>query len=176
MKKTTLLFLFLFHLVQVFGQEVTIGTGTTTIRQPLSNWYGFERSAALYTAAEIGRTGYINEIAWSIGTTKPTRPIKIYLKAVDATSLTATNWNTFIEGATLMYDGPFTAAGLGFNSIAFDESFSFLDRTKSLLVLVEANAGGVEMEMESMDLESQLLLLQRCILQLLEIMLFRQTI
>lgn len=142
MKKTTLLFLFLFHLVQVFGQEVTIGTGTITIRQPLSNWYGFERSAALYTAAEIGRTGYINEIAWSIGATKPTRPIKIYLKAVDATSLTAANWNTFVEGATLMYDGPFTATGLGFNSIAFDESFPFLDRTKSLLVLVEANAGG----------------------------------
>lgn len=142
MKKITILFLCLLHFFVAFGQEVTIGTGTATFRQPLSNWYGFERSAALYTAAEIGRTGYINEIAWSIGTIRPARPIKIYLKEVDATSLTATNWSTFIQGATLMYDGPFTPTVLGFNPIVFDESFPFLTPGKSLLVLVEANVGG----------------------------------
>lgn len=142
MKKITFLFLFFLHLIPVVGQDVVIGTGTATIRQPLSNWYGYEQSAALYTAAEIGQTGYINQIAWSIGALKPGRPVKVYLKEVGQRSLTAANWTTFIQGATLMYDDVFTPTALGFAMFEFEESFPFLDRTKSLLVLVEANAGG----------------------------------
>jgi len=42
----------------VFGlfsqaQTVTIGTGTSTQRYPLSVYYGYQRDASLYTAAEI---------------------------------------------------------------------------------------------------------------------------
>ena len=44
-------------------------------------WYGYERSAAIYTYAEIGAYGFINSLKWYVGTSDlNTCPIKIYLK------------------------------------------------------------------------------------------------
>jgi len=37
----------------LLAQSITIGTGTSTQRYPLGHLYGYERSAALYTATEM---------------------------------------------------------------------------------------------------------------------------
>jgi hypothetical protein len=56
----------------VFGlliqaQTVTIGTGTSTQRYPVGGYYGFERSASLYTASEINLSagGSVLSVAWN---------------------------------------------------------------------------------------------------------------
>ncbi|MGG5508247.1 MULTISPECIES: fibronectin type III domain-containing protein [unclassified Myroides] len=142
MKRITVLFFFLLSIFFTYGQEVTIGTGTETDRRPLSNYFGFERSAALYTAEEIGQQGFINKLAWDVGVTNMARPIKIYLKEVESAALSAASWSTFIDGAVVVYDGMFTPSSVGFNTINFDSSFNYTGGTKNLLVLVEANFGG----------------------------------
>ena len=54
MKKFILILSILALMLGLFATEVVIGTGTATQRFPLGSFYGHERSAALYTAAEIG--------------------------------------------------------------------------------------------------------------------------
>lgn len=142
MKRLLTLFVFLVCSILSYGQDITIGTGTTTTKFPLGNFYGFERSAALYTAAEVSQTGFINKIAWDIGKTGGPRPIKIYLKEITTSPLAGDTWNGFIQGATLVYDGVFNPALIGYNTFQFNQSFSYTGGANNLLVLVEANHGG----------------------------------
>ena len=69
MKRLLTLFVLIVCSLLSYGQDVTIGTGTSVSKFPLGNFYGYERSAALYTANEVNRTGFINQIAWNIGKT-----------------------------------------------------------------------------------------------------------
>ena len=143
MKRITVLFFFLLSVYFSYGQEITIGTGSIAQEYPLSNYYGYQRSAALYTAAEINQTGFINKLAWDIGKLGDSRPVKIYLKVVDTAALTAADWATLTTGATLVYNGNFTPKGsTGYRTINLDRSFNYQDRTKNVLVLVETNTGG----------------------------------
>lgn len=142
MKRITVLFCFLLSIFFTYGQEVTIGTGTASMRQPLSSYHGYSRSAALYTSAEINQVGFINKLAWNIGVIKGARPVKIYLKEVESTALVAGNWDTFIQGASVVYDGQFTPTSVGFNTLDLVASFNYTGGTKNLLVLVETNFGG----------------------------------
>lgn len=142
MKRITVLFFFLLSVYFTYGQEVTIGTGTIAQEHPLSSYFGFQRSAALYTAAEINQTGFINKLAWDIGKMGDSRPVKIYLKLVEADTLVAANWSTLTTGATLVYNGTFSPKNtIGYRTINLDRSFNYADRTKNVLVLVETNAG-----------------------------------
>ncbi len=69
-------------------------------------WYGYERSAAIYTYAEIGAYGFINSLKWYVGTSDlNTCPIKIYLKTTSSTTITSGTWASALSGATLVYDG-----------------------------------------------------------------------
>ncbi|MDH6602233.1 gliding motility-associated-like protein [Myroides gitamensis] len=143
MKRITVLFFFLLSVYFSYGQEITIGTGSITQEYPLSNYYGYQRSAALYTAAEINQTGFINKLAWDIGKMGDSRPVKIYLKAVEVDTLVAANWSTLTTGATLVYNGSFIPKNTtGYRTINLDRSFNYVGGTKSVLVLVETNAGG----------------------------------
>ncbi len=142
MKRLLTLFVFVICTILSYGQDVTIGTGTVNQNYPLSNYYGYERSAALYTAAEVNQTGFINKIAWDIGLKGDPRPLKIYLKEVTSATLTANNWSSFIQGATLVYDEVFNPSVTGFNTFQFNESFKYTGGTNNLLVLVETNFGG----------------------------------
>ena len=142
MKRITMLFVFLFSISWMYGQDVTIGEGTSRERYPFGASYGFERSAALYTAAEINQTGFINSLAWDISYLEEARPIRIFLKEVESSTLITANWNTFITGATLVYDGIFNPSSTGFVSQTIFPSFNYTGGTKNLLVLVETNYGG----------------------------------
>ncbi|WP_413511027.1 fibronectin type III domain-containing protein [Myroides odoratus] len=142
MKRITVLFFFLLSVFLTYGQEVTIGAGTISQNHPLSSYFGYQRSAALYTAAEINQTGFINRLAWDIGSVGAVRPVKIYLKEIEGTTITAANWTTLTTGATLVYDGSFLPNTTGYRTLNLDISFNYTGETKSLLVLVEANAGG----------------------------------
>lgn len=128
--------------ISVFSQTVEIGTGTATGRFPLSAHFGYERSASLFTGAEIGFTGSISTLSWQANTAKATaRPIKIYLKEVTQNSLVVQNWATLITGATLVYDGS-SSISTGWNSFFLTTAFNYSGGTNNLLVLVETNYGG----------------------------------
>ncbi|MCB5271735.1 MAG: hypothetical protein LHW56_07800 [Candidatus Cloacimonetes bacterium] len=89
MKKLILLIVILAPSLAAFALNKTIGTGTSTKRFPLGSLYGYERTADLYLAAEIGTQSIsISELAWySIIATTATVPTKIYLKTTSANTL-----------------------------------------------------------------------------------------
>ncbi len=140
MKKIILfLFFVLFNVLSTWGQ-VEIGTGTATQRYPLGNYYGFERSASLYTAAEVTGVGNIATLSWYATTAGlGARPIVIYLKEIEEEELTAVAWDVLTNGATKVYEGSITPV-LGWNDFSVTTPFNFTG-TKNLLVLVEANYG-----------------------------------
>ncbi|NVO09815.1 MAG: DUF333 domain-containing protein [Bacteroidales bacterium] len=126
------------------GTTVTIGTGTSTQGYPINCYYGYERSASIYTAAEVGTTGSISIVEWypTVATTYNV-PVKIYIKQTTASTITATTWANSISGATLVYSG--TMAGTTANTwktFTLTTPFSFTGGTNNLMVLVETNYGG----------------------------------
>lgn len=154
MKKLLLSLSGLILALNAFTQTVTIPTGnpattgaptTTVLRKPLGSFYGFERSAMIYTAAEIGTSGTINAISFYLdATTSPGAvPTKVYLKETSSTNFAASSTVADEEaGATLVFNqtiSTFTAGS--FISITLSTPFVY-NNTQSLEVIVETDEGG----------------------------------
>ncbi|MCK9336141.1 MAG: choice-of-anchor J domain-containing protein, partial [Candidatus Cloacimonetes bacterium] len=97
MKKIILTLLALSFALMAFAQvDITIGTGTSTGRYPLNDYYKYSRSQSLYMESEIGAPGTIHKLRWyrddtgadpdAIATTQ------IWLKTVTNAVLTGTDW------------------------------------------------------------------------------------
>lgn len=129
--------------LSIQAQTVTIGTGTSTQKYPLGASWGFERSAAIYTAAEIGTTGSILSLGWnSTSASNIGMPVKIYIKPVGTTTtLTAQSWNTLTTGATLLYSGSVGLIPTGWYTIPLQLPYTY-NGIDNLMVLVETNYGG----------------------------------
>ncbi|MCX6306607.1 MAG: hypothetical protein NT040_16705, partial [Bacteroidetes bacterium] len=138
MKKRLLFFLLICIVGRLSSQTtVTIGTGTATQKQPFGMFYGYERSAAVYT----GAFGYITSLGWYVGTSDAVScPVKIYLKTTSSTTLTASTWATMISGATLVYNGTLSFSSTGWQTIDIAD---FASTNSSLMVLCESNFGGI---------------------------------
>lgn len=124
--------------------DITVGTGTSVQGFPLNCYYGYERSAAIYTVSEVGSAGTINKLAWySTVTTSYSVPVKIYIKQTTSSTITASTWATLTSGATLVYSG--TMAGTtasAWKVFTLTTAFSYTAGTNNLMVLVETNYGG----------------------------------
>lgn len=119
----------------------TIGTGTTTQRQPMGILYGYERDASLYTQEQIGLVGAITGVQWYCATTATaTVPYKIYMKTTTETAFTAQPWATMIADATLLAEGTqvFNQAGW----VYFPFTVPFIYPGGNLVVIVETYYGG----------------------------------
>ncbi|UHO38776.1 fibronectin type III domain-containing protein [Chryseobacterium capnotolerans] len=129
--------------LSIQAQTITIGTGTSTQKYPLGASWGFERSASIYTAAEIGTTGSILSLGWnSTSASNIGMPVKIYIKPVGTTTtLTAQNWNTLTTGATLLYSGNVGLIPTGWYTIPLQLPYTY-NGVDNLMVLVETNYGG----------------------------------
>lgn len=133
--------------LSVQAQTITIGTGTLTQKYPLGVNYGFERSAAIYTAAEIaaagGSAGSILSLGWnSTAAVNLGRPVKIYIKPVGTTTaMTAQNWGTLTTGATLLFSGTTGLIPATWYTIPLQLPFTY-NGVDNLMVLVETNYGG----------------------------------
>ncbi len=121
---------------------ITIGTGTSTQRQPHGMYFGYERDASLYLSSEIGTTGSIQSLKWYVATAQTTSaPVTIRMMTVTSTSLTASTWATMISGATVVY----SSTGLSFPSTGWQTitlSSPFTYSTGNILVLIETNYSG----------------------------------
>ncbi len=121
------------------GTTVTIGTGTTAQRLPVGMRYNYERSATIYTAAELTQAGVISKLAWQVQTAKTlVSPVKVYLKTTTATALTASTWSEQINGATLVFNDTLSFRSTGWKSFNITP---FTYTGNNLIVLVEANRG-----------------------------------
>ncbi|MCO5269742.1 MAG: fibronectin type III domain-containing protein [Brumimicrobium sp.] len=126
-----------------WSQTLDIGSGTSTQRFPLGHLWGYERTASLYTAAEMSvvASNIITDIGWDVaGTAGSACPTKIYLATGVASPLVSTTWATMISGATLVYDGSTTPAPTnGWYNVPINP---YLYSGGNLVVLVETNLGG----------------------------------
>lgn len=155
MRKIYFPFLFLFSLLTSLGTlaqtTVTIPAANTNsggIRKPLGTYYGFERSALIYTPAEIGAAGQIQSVAFYVNSLTGAGNVvnlTIYMKTRSTTFSASSTYATETSGATLVY-GPttLTASSLTagqWNTITLATPFTYAG-SDNLEVIVETNATG----------------------------------
>jgi hypothetical protein len=122
------------------AQTITIGSGTNTQSYPFNSFYGYGRSASLFSSTEISSYGTITSLGWYVGTAQSTSvPVKIYLKETTSTTLTANTWANLTASATLVYDGAVSFTPTGWFTIDITD---YNYAANNLMVLCEANYGG----------------------------------
>ncbi|MBE7516770.1 MAG: carboxypeptidase regulatory-like domain-containing protein [Chloracidobacterium sp.] len=130
---------------------VTIPSANTnggSQRYPLGAYWGYERSAAIYTATEHGMTSgaSITGVCWYINSlsTPADTPVVIRFKTTTAANFAAaTTFASEIAGATQVFSQTVAGASLtanAWNCFTLDTAFSYT--SDNLEVLVEANYGG----------------------------------
>jgi hypothetical protein len=118
-----------------------IGTGTSTQIKPFGTTWGYERSAALYTAAQVGSIGALDEIAWYCAATTTTPvPYKIYAKSTTDAAMTAMTWPSFVASAQLVKEGTYSFSSSGWKLFELDSPFPYI--SGNLIIGVETNYGG----------------------------------
>lgn len=147
MKRTLFLIMFLAVMLGMFtslaADEITIGTGTSYTYEPIASFYGYHRSAAIYTSGEIGGSGSITTISYrAYNTNSTTIPVKVYMKMTTASSLSpATSWPNLISGLTPLYEGSHSGTTAGaWKTITLTTPFQFTGN--NLMILIESNYGG----------------------------------
>jgi hypothetical protein len=122
------------------GETVkTIGTHGGSRELPFGMYYGFERSAAIYTFSEIQSYGFITSLGWEVQAGKlESCPVKIYLNTTSSSTLSQMTWNNMIVGATLVYDATTSFPNAGWQTIDITD---FVYSSNNLLVLCETNYG-----------------------------------
>ncbi|MCX6270712.1 MAG: HYR domain-containing protein [Bacteroidetes bacterium] len=119
---------------------VTIGAGISDQPEPLGADMGYKRTAALYTASDVGLYGIITDLYWYVNIPHTTDlPLKIYLKKTQSDTLVETNWSSLSSGATLVYDATSQFNTAGWVKIDITD---FAYCSDNLLVLTEVNYGG----------------------------------
>jgi len=123
------------------GQTLTIGTGTESQNKPFDMWHGYTRSAAIYSASEMGDSKFIQSLGWDVATSDiEICPVKIYLRLYTSVTLSTATWTSLISGATLVFDGNVSFPATGWKAI--DIADFVYTSGQNLLVLCEANYGG----------------------------------
>ncbi|HEY1038296.1 MAG TPA: GEVED domain-containing protein [Bacteroidia bacterium] len=157
--KATLLSVFSFVSLLAVSQTVTIpasnavgtGAGNSLKRKPLGSYYGYERSAFIYTSTELGitDTSTIQSIAFFVDSvnsfTATNTPVKVYAKetASSAFTLSGTVANE-LSGATLVYNDTLHNTNFvdnAWTTITFSNSFIY-NPANNLEIIIETNAGG----------------------------------
>ena len=152
-------------LITVTSNSVTVGfdnrtktlprdnAGSYNIYAPDNAFYGYERSAMLFTSGEIRKNGTITGLSFFLesknfsGNTQNTFvPVKIYLKDVGFTSFpthpTTVDYSNEIIGATLVLDTLIDVSMFkegDWNEYKFKTPFFFISSANALEVLIETN-------------------------------------
>jgi len=153
MKKIYIHLLLLVVLLPIvsMAQVVTVpaaNTNTGSVNDPLGTYWGFERSAMIYTSAQIGAsTGNITSVGFyvnSVSTPGNAVNVRIYMKMRTTLMTANTTYATEISGATLVY-GPTTIPSSSFVAgqwvtLPLSTPFNYTGGTNHLEVIVETNA------------------------------------
>ncbi|MGJ8590926.1 MAG: GEVED domain-containing protein [Aquaticitalea sp.] len=151
MVKKLLFVILLFSYVSFgFGQTVIIPASNTSdgaVNDPYGTWWGFERSAMIYTNAQIGTTGDINNVGFflnTVNTPQDAVDVRIYMKTRTTTFAANTAYANETTGATLVY-GPTTIPAASFTAnnwitVALTTPFTYTGN--NLEIIIETNATG----------------------------------
>ncbi len=133
-----------------FSQTIkTIGTGTGyTTSQPIYTFSNYSASEMIYTAAEIGITGTIVNLAFdkaSGASTEQPSGIFIYMRMTSVANYgtSTAKFTTSLSGYTLVWSGNFPNSASGWQDVALNVPFDYNDNTKNLQVLVINNRGNI---------------------------------
>lgn len=119
---------------------VTVGSGVGSgTASPIATWYNTSATESIYTAAEIGTTGYITTLGYQkMGGNSTVAPaVKIYIKATATASLSDavyTIGNAFID-YVLVYDGTLPNNGTGWMQVSLQTPFAYTNGSQNLSIL-----------------------------------------
>lgn len=120
---------------------IAIGSGTSTQRQPFGIFFGYERSAAIYTQAQLGQYGLLDNVGWYCATSSTNAvPYKIYAKTTTDAGFTADTWANFSATATLLKEGTYTFSSVGWHMFSLDTPFTYA--SGNLIIVIETFYGG----------------------------------
>ena len=122
-------------------------TNTASNRKPFGSFFGFERTAAIYTAAEHGMTpgAIVTDVCFFVNsvTTPDDVPITIYMSTTASTTFVASTFASEIAGASPVFTGTITGASLiagSFRCVTLTTPFNYTGN--NLKVMVQADFGG----------------------------------
>jgi hypothetical protein len=139
--------------VNIPASNTGVSAGSSSLqRKPLGAYYGYERSAFIYSPYELGinDTVSVQSVAFFLeGLTasgiSASLPVKVYLKDIPDTLFASSSTPaTEMSGATLVFNGNLANTDFTINNwVTIPCSFPFVHfADKSLEVIVETNAGG----------------------------------
>jgi Calx-beta domain/Carboxypeptidase regulatory-like domain len=121
-------------------------TNTTSNRKPFGSFFGFERTAAIYTAAEHGMASgsSVTDVCWFVNSvaTPDTVPVVVYMSTTAATTFTASTFASEIAGASTVFTGTILNTSLIAGSFRCVAITPFPYASGNLKIMVESNFGG----------------------------------
>lgn len=122
------------------GEFITVGTGTTESVFPLGSTSKYERSASIYSKAEIGTSGAITSLSWFTNITSKTKTIKVYIKTITKSMFDSSGntWEELISDAELVFDGTIKTTTRNWTTIGLSSIYQYNGK-ENLMVLVEQN-------------------------------------
>ena len=149
--KLALMFLLFFGFSSYFANAQVIipaaNTNSGSVNDPFGTWYGFERSAMIYTNAQIGTTGLVTNVGFyvnSVASPQDAVDVRIYMKMRTTIFTANTTYASETTGATLVY-GPITIPAMSFvannwTTVALATPFNYTG--DNLEIIIETNATG----------------------------------
>ena len=126
---------------------IQVGTGTATARYPITEYYWFTRTQALFTASEIGSAGLITKLRWyptvarTWTNTGGSNAVRIFLGTTSLTALTASTYST--SGMTQVYQNTaYTGVSTAEAWQEFDINDFYYNGTDNLLIVTQIDLGG----------------------------------
>ncbi len=141
--RTILLIVLILGVTTAFAAVTLIGGGSATTYDGWGSYYGYHRSAQIYTAAEIGGYGSISSVGFLPNLTKAAAnvPVVVYMRTTTATAEVAETWATKTTGLTAVYTGTIASLTLQtWANVTLPTAFNY--NANNLEVLVESNYGG----------------------------------
>ncbi len=151
-KSLVAVMMLLFCCQNIVAQLVTIpfiDSNPINDRKPFGSFYGYERTAMIYTASEIGLVNNsiitrLNFFVTSFQTTNGNAPYTIRMLNTTASSFNATTYASEIVGATTVLAGntviPQTTPNEGW--LGFVLTTPFVYTGNNIKIIIETNAGG----------------------------------
>ena len=119
---------------------IRIGDGKRGREYPFMGYYHHELSATIYTADQIGATGFIDALAWDcMRTSDAVIPYKIWAKNTNINTFGVQYWEELMTGMTLVKQGVHIPNTLGWQNFKLDTPFAYTGA--NLIILVETEVG-----------------------------------
>ena len=144
---------FVLGIGSIYGQTVSVpsaNTNTGSVNDPFGSYFGFERSAMIYTSTQIGgTTGNITSIGFYLNSSSTPGEVincRIYMKMRTNLFTSTSTYATETTGATLVY-GPLNIPASSFSTagwvtIPLTTPFNYTGGTNHLEIIIETNTTG----------------------------------